>query len=168
MAADAKIQDQFRHFMKLRGLSFTRERKGILERALKMAPPFTVDDLYFAMYQAGDRPSKATLYRTVQLLVECRILRESALSGRQASYELEEAGQYHGHMVCQHCGSIVEYRGPALERFIRDISRERQFLPLGAQIKLSGVCEACIKENPPSLRREVCVPFLKYAESRRE
>ena len=166
MAPKAKTQDQFRQFLKLRGLSLTKERREILEVALGMPRHFSVDDLYFAMRQAGQRPSKATLYRTVQLLAESRILRESALSGRQASYEIEESGQYHVHMICEHCGKMSELSGPTIEKFVRDISGEEHFLPLGAQIKLTGVCDACIRENPPSLRREVCVPFLKYAQSR--
>jgi len=160
------ILDRFGYFLKLRDLSLTRERKQIIETICDMTRHFSVDDLFFAMHGAGRKTSKATIYRTVQLLIECRIIRESDLSGRQATYELLEPGHYHGHMVCEHCGRVIEFKGPTLERFIHDASVNKQFLPLSTSIKFSGICNECVKTNPPSLRKEVCVPFLKYAQSR--
>jgi Fur family ferric uptake transcriptional regulator len=161
-----KILEQFKYFLRLRGLSMTRERRQILETVCDMTRHFTVDDIFFAMHAAGRKTSKATIYRTVQLLQECRVLRESDLTGRTAIYELAEPGQHHGHMVCQHCGKIAEFKGPTLERFIRESSMNRQFLPLTVSIKFTGICNECVKTNPPSLRRELCVPFLKYAQAR--
>lgn len=164
-----KLLERFRYFLKLRGLSLTRERRQILETICDMASHFNVDDLFFAVHGAGRKVSKATLYRTVQLLIESRILREtaSADSGRQTAYELADQGVYHGHFVCQHCGQVIEFRGPTLERFINDVSTNNQFLSLTAQITFSGVCNECIKSNPDSLRKETCVPFLKYAQTRK-
>lgn len=161
-----KIIERFRYFLKLRGLSLTKERRQILETICDMSRGFTVDDLYLATHSAGKKSSKATLYRTIQLLLECRILRESGLSDRQAHYELAEAGQYHGHLVCEHCGTIQQFSGPTLDRFIREASANNQFIPLSAQVKLTGICNECVRENPRSLRREVCVPFLKYQQDR--
>ena len=162
----SKLLERFGYFLKLRGLSLTKERKQILETVCDMSGNFTVDDLYFATHSAGKKTSKATLYRTIQLLLECRILRESALGGRQTHYELAEAGPHHGHMVCQHCGRVSEFSGPTLERFINETSGKKQFLELNVQITFSGICNECVKTNPESLRREVCVPFLKYERER--
>ncbi len=165
MASD-KLSERFAYFLKLRGLSMTRERKEILSAVCNMRRHFSVDDLFFAMHAAGKKTSKATIYRTMQILVEGRILRETDFSGRLATYEMAEPGQYHGHMVCQHCGRTIEFKGPLLERFIHEASVNQQFLPLATAIKFTGICNECVKSNPPSLRREMCVPFLKYAQSR--
>lgn len=162
----AKVAEKFGYFLKLRGLSMTRERREILETIGDMKRSFTVDDLFFAMHAAERKTSKATLYRTIQLLLECRILRESDISGRQAAYELNEPGERRGVMVCEHCGKVMEFRGPALERFIREASAAQQFLPLDVSVKFTGFCNDCVRTNPPSLRQEVCVPFLKYAQER--
>lgn len=155
------------HFLKLRNLNMTRERRQIVEAVCDMKRGFSVDDLYFAMHGKGVKTSKATLYRTVQLMVEARVLKESELSGRQAAYEILEPGEHHGVMVCQHCNRTFEFRGPSLDRFLHEASVNHQFLPLSSSIKLTGVCGECVKSNPPSLRKEVCVPFLKYDQSRR-
>ncbi len=161
-----KTQERFAYFLKLRGLSLTRERKQILETVFNMRDRFTVDDLFFAMHNANRKTSKATIYRTVQLIEECRIIRVSELSERQSSYELVKPGSHQGHMVCEHCGRVIPFKGPTLDKFIHEASVNQQFLPLNASVKFTGICSQCVKENPPSLRREVCVPFLKYAQSR--
>lgn len=163
-----KIIEKFSYFLKLRSLSLTRERRQILETICDMNRSFTVDDLFFAMHAAGRKTSKPTLYRTVQLLLEGRILKESDISGRQSAYELTQPGVYRGHMVCDHCGKTIEFRGPTLERFIHEASGANQFLAMDVNIKLTGICNECVKANPPSLRREVCVPILKMAQSRKE
>ncbi|GEM_PF-241575 len=162
----AQFLKRFGYFLKLRGLSLTRERQQILEKICDLSGRFTVDDLFFALHAAGRRISKATIYRTVQLLLECRIIRETPLGARQGVYELADAGHYHGHMVCQHCHRLIEFGGPTLERFVHEASVSHQFLPLSAQIKFLGFCNECVKANPPALREQTCVPFLKYAQSR--
>ncbi|MBI1785453.1 transcriptional repressor [Candidatus Sumerlaeota bacterium] len=161
-----KVVERFSYFLKLRGLSLTRERRQILETIGDMQRPFSPDDLFFALHAAGKKTSKATIYRTIELLVECQIIRESDLPGRQATYELMQPGVHHGNMICDHCGRIVEFKGPTLERFIHEASVHHQFLPLTTSIKFTGICNECVKSNPPSLRSKVCVPFLKYAQSR--
>lgn len=161
-----KIIDRFGYFLKLRGLSLTKERRQVLETICDLNRIFTVDDLYFALHTSGKKISKATIYRTIQLFIEGSILRESGLTDRQASYELAEAGHSHGHMVCQHCNKITEFSGPTLERFIRESSVNNQFLTLSVQVKFTGICSECVKENPNSLRKDVCVPFLRYEQER--
>lgn len=161
-----KILERFGYFLKLRGLTLTRERRQLLETVCDMARAFSVDDLYFAMHESGKKTSKATIYRTVQLLVECRIIREYELSGRQTVYELNEPGAHKGHMVCEHCGKAEEFRGPTLERFIHESSVGRQFLTLGVSVKFTGICNECVKANPFSLRKELCVPILRMEQAR--
>lgn len=166
MSANA-ISQRFGYFLKLRGLSLTRERTRILETICDLSGHFTVDDLFFAMHAAEKKSSKATLYRTIQLLLDCGVLRNTPLSDRHATYELAESGSYHGLMVCRHCNRVTEFHGPTLERFIQEASVNSQFLPLTAQIKFIGICNECVKANPPSLRAEVCAPFLKYDQDRK-
>lgn len=161
-----KLIDQFAYFLKLRGLSLTKERRLILETICDMNRHFSVDDLYFALHEAGKKVSKATLYRTIQLLTECRILRESVLSERQTTYEIAESGHFRGHMVCQHCDKVMEFSGPTFDRFVREASVNNQFLTTSVQVKFTGICNDCVQENPKSLRREVCVPFLRYEQTR--
>lgn len=154
-------------YLKLRGLSLTKERRQILETICEMDRRFNVDDLFFEVHSAGRKTSKATIYRTVQLLLECRILKETGLSDRQADYELGKVGDFRGHLVCQHCGKIQPIMGPKLSRFVRESSEAQGFLTLGIQLKFVGICNDCVRENPKSLRKDVCVPFLKYAQSRK-
>jgi len=158
--------ERLRQYLKLRGLSLTKERRRILETICEMERRFNVDDLFFQVHSAGRKTSKATIYRTVQLLLECRILKETGLSNRQADYELASVGDFHGHWVCQHCGRIQQISGEKLAEFVRESSEALGFLTLGIQLKFVGICSNCVQENPTSLRKDVCVPFLKYAQSR--
>lgn len=65
-----KIIERFGYFLKLRGLSLTKERRQILETICDLNRIFTVDDLYFALHTSGKKISKATIYRTIQLFIE--------------------------------------------------------------------------------------------------
>jgi Fur family ferric uptake transcriptional regulator len=161
-----KILERFGYYLKQRGLSLTRERRQTVELIGRVKSPFSVDDLDVAARKSGRKISRATLYRTIQLLLESRILREAALGERQSSYEISEPGFFQGRMICQHCGTLTEFKGPELEKFIHAASVAQGFLALTAQITFSGVCRACADANPQSLRRQVCVPFLRYAQSR--
>lgn len=163
---EKKMKDRFEYFLKLRGLSLTRERRELIQFVANMSKPFTVDDLFFTAHAAGLRLSKATVYRTIEIMVEGRFLRESELAGRQMTYEFTEPGQNSGMMTCEHCGRTFEFKGPVLERFIHEVAMLNQFLPIATNIRMSGFCNECVKANPPSLRKEVCVPMLKLTHSR--
>ena len=164
--SDEKLIERFGNYLRLRKLSLTKERRQTSVMVCRMKNHFTVDELFVSMHQAGTKTSKATLYRTIQLLLEARILREVALGGRETRYELAESGYYHGHMICQHCGKVIEFKTTSLEKALHKASLSQEFLMLTAQATISGICTQCAEANPQSLRKQVCVPILRYAQSR--
>ena len=65
--------DQFKQFLQQRGLKFTRERDRIFQAIVDFEKPFDVDGLLFHLKQHEVKTSKATIYRTLQLLLESGI-----------------------------------------------------------------------------------------------
>lgn len=129
----------FRRFLKARGLKFTAERATILDAVLSKEGVFEVDELLFEMHQAGQRVSKATIYRTIKHLVEAQIIQEVLLDSRQAHYQLIFGRQPKDHLICMETGKIIEFNDDALERLRNRIAKEHGFEAVGHRFLIFGV-----------------------------
>jgi len=134
----------FAAFLRRRGLRLTAERRHILQHIFSAHTHFEADDLHIRLREAGHRISKATIYRTVSLLQESGILRQSlAPSGAtSAYYELvQEAGERHEHLQCEDCGRLFEVTDNALVGHLRQIAVAMGFDLTDCTVKLSGRCD---------------------------
>jgi Fur family ferric uptake transcriptional regulator len=86
---------------------------------------------------------KATVYRTLELLVESGLVRKMELGNGAAVYELAAARLHHEHLVCEECGKVIEFESREIERLQEKICKERGFTPKSHMLKISGVCKEC-------------------------
>jgi len=83
----------------------------------------------------------ATLYRTLQLLVETGLVRERDFGEGYARYE--PAAEGHDHLICQRCGLVVEFSGDRVERMLRVTADEHHFLYRRHHLEVHGLCRTC-------------------------
>jgi Fur family ferric uptake transcriptional regulator len=145
--ADA-AHEAFKSFLKKRGIKFTSPRKRILEAVLEMSDHFEAEQLLFALRQRGHRVAKATIYRTLPLLVECGILKQVRFDVKQAHYELCFGESAHDHMVCYRCGRIIEFASDEVIDLRRRIGRRYHFHVVSHRFQLSGLCWECVRACP--------------------
>ncbi len=136
-------QQLFAHHLSGRGLKLTRQRRAVLAVAVAMEGHFEADELHRRLQEAGSRTSKATVYRTLELLVASGVLRQVSLGERHAHYEHAFGHRHHDHLVCIHCGRVIEFSSPRLERMQKEICREHRFTPLGHRMRIMGLCRKC-------------------------
>jgi Fur family transcriptional regulator, ferric uptake regulator len=122
----------------------TSGRFRVFEGALQERGHFDADGLYLKLRARDEKVSRATVYRTLDLLVEagflCKMLTEN-----QAVYEVVKGRGHHDHLVCTACGSTLEVFSDALERAQEELCHQHGFLPASHSLRVEGLCAACRK-----------------------
>ena len=123
------IKERLNTFIKAQGLRQTPQRDAIVDVIFSTDEHFTPDELWEKLRVTDARTSRATLYRTIGLLVEAGLLQEIDLGDGQTTYDpnfLDKPA--HNHLVCVDCGKVVEFEDDHLEGAKVDIVWRRDHL----------------------------------------
>lgn len=134
---------QLAEYLAKHQLKMTRERKAILERVLALRGHFGVDELHAHLGESGLSVSRATLYRTLPVLVEAGLVHKVEMERGQARYEAIFGRHHHDHMVCLGCGRIFEFESREIERLQEEICHRKHFTMTGHTHQIRGLCDAC-------------------------
>lgn len=104
-----KAENYFRNFLKEENNRITPERFEVLEYALEYDGHFGADELFILMKNSKSRVSRATVYNTLELLVQCNLLSKRNFGDNISRYESNFKRQQHDHLICVECGKIVEF-----------------------------------------------------------
>ena len=124
------------------GLRRTGQREIILRSAFSQQEHFTAEDLLDRVRKIQPTISRATVYRTLGLMVEAGLLREIDLGGEQTTYDpnfLDKPS--HNHLVCIDCGRVVEFEDAHIELLNDCVTRRLGFKPLRQSLKIEANCE---------------------------
>lgn len=135
--------EQFLGFLRERGMRVTRERLALLEEIYTQHDHIDAERLLRAMRVKGMKISRATVYRNLDLLVECGLVRRYRLGRNRYLFEHVHAGQGHDHLVCNGCGRVVEFVSPGIAALQSEICRAHGFLPGHHNLQIYGLCKAC-------------------------
>lgn len=133
----------FRNFLTSRDLKFTPERYIILKEVFHRHDHFEAEDLLSSIKKKGGRASRATIYRTLELLVQCGLLEVVDLGGNSHHYEHVLGHQHHDHLVCEKCGRIIEFTHRQLEKLKEKVCHEMDFDGRFHTLKIFGICGRC-------------------------
>jgi Fur family ferric uptake transcriptional regulator len=139
-----RSESTFVEYLKQRGFKVTRQRMTILEAIFESREHFTAEQLHRRLVEAGQRVSLATVYRSVNVLVEGGFLEALDVGGGQMLYErVEGAEEHHDHLVCLACGAIEEFRCDEIERLQEEAAAERGFEITHHSLRIFGRCREC-------------------------
>ena len=133
----------FQEFLRERGLKFTRERHTLMHEVLSNADHFEADQLLVNLRQAGKRVAKATIYRTLPLLVACGILRQVQFGDKFTRYEHTLGQTPHDHMVCRRCRKVIEFDSEEVLRLRAEIAARHHFQAMSHRLQITGLCADC-------------------------
>ncbi len=136
-------RQRFIQFVRDRGLRLTSERLALFDEIYAQHGHIDAEELLRAMKNHGLKTSRATVYRNLDLLVECGLVRKHRMGGRRHLYEHVHAGQRHDHLVCRNCGRVVEFVSPGIEAMQTEICRAHGFDPNPHSLQIVGICIEC-------------------------
>lgn len=135
--------EKFKGFLESEGLKFTQERQMVLEEILATRQHFEAEALLIRLRQRNKRVSRATIYRTLTLLVQSKLVNELIFGDRHTSYECVHSRKRHDHLICVSCGRIIEFSRPAIEALRDRICEEYRFQPVAIKLEITGYCAEC-------------------------
>ncbi len=141
----SEILENFRAFIKSKGLKYTPERKKILIEILKYKDHFDVDELYMELKKKGSKISKASIYRTLPLLIEAGYIQEVYKQEGRAYYEVVINKLPHLHFICIKCKKVEEIIDPKLIEMIQEYAKKKEFHLLSYHLEIFGICLECRK-----------------------
>jgi len=138
-----RVEKLFIQYLHDNGLKVTRERLTLLGELFSSTEHVDADSLFLKLRRREKGVSRATVYRTLDLLVSCGLARKSRLGREHYVYEAITPGKHHDHMVCTNCGRILEFYDPELEARQEEICRSHNFWASFHSLQIQGLCAEC-------------------------
>lgn len=132
---------RLRKHLKENDLRFTNERLIILEEIFSFPSHFDAEQLFIHIRKKYDYISRATVYRTLELLHQIGILKKENLGQDYASYELDMNMPHHDHMICLECGKVIEFFDDIIEKRQKEICSEHGMEMIRHQLQIFGRCK---------------------------
>jgi len=142
------IRSAFEAFLRQQTLKLTPQRRQIFERAFATHDHFSADKLYgWLKGEDGPSVSRATVYRTLALLVEGGFLESLDAGQGELLYEHVLGHRHHDHIVCVDCGRIEEFYDEEIERLQEEAASRKGFKLVRHNLRLFGTCSACTRKH---------------------
>lgn len=143
--ARAKLEE----YLLKKGLRRSTERFAILEEVYSRDDHFDAEDLYQAMHQRSFAVSRATVYNTLEVLVDCGLVRKNQFGDEDNTKSRFEKGlgrQQHAHLICVNCHKVIEFCDPRLQLIKATVGSVMQFQVESHSLVFYGECNdpACV------------------------
>jgi len=143
-----KELEAFHKYLSSHKLKVTRTRRLIFEEifsAREVHP--NANEIFQMLKKKGHKVSLATIYRTLNLLVESGLVSEIDLGDKHSHYEPEIVKAAHGHLVCLSCGQVKEFSDEKVQTILSEIAKKGHFKTEKFSIQVFGYCHNCQKKK---------------------
>ena len=152
-------QDLFKEMLKEKGLKVTSQRLLVLEMmAEHPGEHLTAEQIYDLVRVQYPEIGLATIYRTVQVLVELHLIDKVSFDDGFARYELGEFDgakkHHHHHAICRECGRVISFEDDLLDALEKAVFERIGFTVVDHEEKLYGYCKDCSNKIENEVKEE--------------
>ncbi len=127
-------------YIVLKKLRRTPERNYLLKLIYERNDHFGAEDLFLAIDKNQFNVSKATVYNSLDLFLECGIITKHYLNNNTSIYEKAYGFKQHDHFICQECKKIIEFCDPRLYQIKKSLEEVLKVEINSHQLYLYGTC----------------------------
>jgi len=141
--------DIFHAYLKKRRLRTTPERFVILDEIIRLRRHFDADGLLLSIKTRNKKISRATIYRTLELLIDCGLVKKTNINtpAVHSFYESMDGLGRHDHFICQVCGKIIEFYDEQLKKIEQNLQETYGMKVEYYSYYLYGRCASCLNKH---------------------
>ena len=125
------------------GLRYTSQRQIVWDEICKTDDHRDAEEIYFTIRQGGKKVSRATVYRTIDVLVKNNLVRKLEVGDGRNRYENKLDSSHHDHIICIQCGKINEFMDEDIEKLQDEIAKKYQYKIVRHIHQIFGLCKDC-------------------------
>ena len=136
-----EVKSIFTTYIEKHSLRKTPERYTILEEIYNRKGHFDAEELFIHMKNQNYRVSRATVYNTLELLVNCDLVTKHMFGKNMAQYEKSYGYKQHDHLICIECGKVLEFCDPRIQGIKSMMGDILEFDVIHHSLNLYGKCK---------------------------
>jgi Fur family ferric uptake transcriptional regulator len=140
--------DKLEGYLGKHQLKQTTQRKKIIEIFLSSAQHIDAEELHAQVRKKGHNIGLATIYRTLNLLKDAKLVEQRDFVEGRAVFEAHSPSSHHDHLICQDCDYILEFENNEIEELQKQVAIKHGFELKSHRLDLFG---KCLTKNCPRL-----------------